>query len=201
MLFSGRYISLCRQSYPNQLWTEALASDEALGARSLLVAPNVFRCWTSVRLHPIAHLTVRLATQLIRMRNIHSMRAMAMTILCLRRQCTADPPQELYRYWAQLTHYEWSSAWSTRTQQSTRKLVTSTRTKHRNCLNVELALILTLNDDSNRTEGLAGQKQAQSSHYDMRTTLMICKSLITLVCFAKIPFLIYLYRILCNTLF
>jgi hypothetical protein len=52
---------------------------------------------------------------------------------------------------------QWSATWGTR------RHLTSITTKHRNRLNIEPALILTLTKIRPRTEVLACQKQAQSS--------------------------------------
>jgi hypothetical protein len=47
------------------------------------------------------------------------------------------------------------------------------KTKHRNRLKLEPVLILTLKEIRPRTKVLARQKQAQSSHDQIRTTLII----------------------------
>jgi hypothetical protein len=60
--------------------------------------------------------------------------------------------------------HQWSSTWSTRTPWGTRKHLTSIKTKHKNRLNLEPALILALTKIRPQIEMLARQKQAQSSH-------------------------------------
>jgi hypothetical protein len=59
--------------------------------------------------------------------------------------------------------------------EGTRKHLTSIKTKHRNRLNLEPALILALTKIRPRIEVLAFQKQVQSSHLQARTTLIMQK--------------------------
>jgi hypothetical protein len=59
---------------------------------------------------------------------------------------------------------QWSPTWGTRTSRGTSRYLISIKTKHRNRLNLEPALILALTKIRTRTEVLACQKQAQSSH-------------------------------------
>jgi hypothetical protein len=77
----------------------------------------------------------------------------------------------------------WSSTWSMGTPGvledilgCKRKQLTSIKTKHRNRMNLEPALILALTKIRPRSEVLACQKQAQSSHQQVRSTLIIDKN-------------------------
>jgi hypothetical protein len=65
------------------------------------------------------------------------------------------------------------------------------KTKHRNRMNLEPALILALMKIRPRTEVLACQKQDQSSHQKLRTILIIDKIFNRIICYAKI--LLFLY--------
>jgi hypothetical protein len=56
---------------------------------------------------------------------------------------------------------QWSSTWGTRNPGSTRKHFTSIKTKHRNRLNLEPALILALNEGSSPNWG-AGMSETSS---------------------------------------
>jgi hypothetical protein len=88
--------------------------------------------------------------------------------------------------------YHWGGTW---------KHLTSIKMKHRNCLNLEPALIPTLMKIHPWIDVLACKKQAQLSHYHIRTTLIIGKifSHIILLCknFLSLLIFILLFNILC----
>jgi hypothetical protein len=70
------------------------------------------------------------------------------------------------------TLQQWCSTRGTRTPRGTRKHLTSIEAKRKNRLNLELALILALMNILPWFDLLACQKQAQSSHWQVRTTLI-----------------------------